>query len=547
MLLALTCFVVLIILLKALRLQPWTGAVIAAAVTIALRPYFASLHVGSGTAWGLGLGAALLLLPYYLGPFVVHATQRASAVPRFEPYDAALHRTPDSIGTAVREASESLIAAGFEHVSDVFQTGFMGKASTRLGLFEKTSTGQQAVCVGMYLDSEPTRIVANHVELLASFSDGRTLLVNNSGVFGAHAGVPGKTVEQFPTVRDPARLAAIHERLIERARGDTSLVLRDRSQEIPAYLSGLMIREMEQQIPLGYLRLDRSANAYRPTWRGAALMCWKLLPPVSTLRRARTRRREEQLLAELGIAGADARPVTVPPVTTPPVTRKLSWAAVAAIGMIAAYVAGADTAPAGALEAPAPASVVPADFEVPNDFPGAVRALERLAGATAGPLMVRDSLGARVKTSGASIGVPAELADSLIAGAQRRFLERGFFLVRHEPNYGLNGRPDELALVPMWDQYRVVKLVGTNGANLDITNAQVISWLRALEQDTPFVLTGIGYDHVEGRFTSPVADPDAMAQRLYKFCPDVVDQGTGSVAELASELRRLKTFFCWWD
>jgi hypothetical protein len=227
--------------------------------------------------------------------------------------------------------------------------------------------------------------------------------------------------------------------------------------------------------------------------------------------------------------------------------RRLSWAAIAAGIVIAAYVAGIDTSPAGALEPTPQDSAVPADFEVPNDFPGAVRALERLAGSTAGPLMVHDSLGNRVKASGASIGVPAARADSLLAGAQQRFLERGFFLFRHEPNYGLDGRPDELALVPMWDQYRVVKLVGTNGANFDISNAQVIDWLQTLGQDAPFVLTGVGFDHIGGRFTSRIADPEALAQRIHKFCPDVVDQGTGSVTALAAELRRLNTFFCWWD
>jgi hypothetical protein len=309
----------------------------------------------------------------------------------------------------------------------------------------------------------------------------------------------------------------------------------------------MLVREMEQQVPLGYFWLDRTANAYRPTWKGAAMMCWKLLPPMSTLRHARIRRRAAQLLAELGLSSGDAKPVTAPAVTGAPVTHKLSWAAAAAVGVIAAYLASGNTAPAGALEPAPAASLIPADFDVPNDFPGAVLALERLAGGRAEPLMVRDSLGSRIKVSGASIGVGAARADSLLAGAQRRFLERGFFLFRHEPNYGLNGRLDRLALVPIWDQFRVVKVVGTTGLNYDISNAAVIAWLKALEQDAPFVLTGIGDDHVEGRFTGRLADPESMAQRLYRFCPDVVEQGTGSVSGLATELRRRNTFYCWWD
>ena len=545
MLLALTCFVVLLLILKAFRLPAWLGALVAAGVTVALKPYLATIEIGSGTTWGLGVTAAIFLLPYYLGPLLVHATQRASTAPKFEPYDPALHRVPESIATGIREAAESLRGIGFRHVGDVFQKGHTPGMLMRVVLLEKLSTGQQAICVGMYLDAEPTKTIANHVEIGCPFSDERSLLINNSGVIGVYARVAGKTVEQFPSVRDAARLALIHEKLIERTRGEAAIVPRDVTKSVPEYLSGMMIKEVEQQIPLGYLRRDTVADAYRPTWKGAVMMCWKLLPPISTIRKTLCRRREAALLAELGMAGADAKPVSVPAVTTT-LAQRYSWVLIAIVGLAAAYLGGADTRPAGALESPA-VSVVPADFEVPNDFPGAVRALETLAGSTAGPLWVRDSLGERVKTSGASVGVPAELADSIIAGAQRLFLQRGFFLFRHEPNYGLNGRPDEIALVPLWDQYRVVKLVGTNGANFGIGNADVIAWLRELERDAPFVLTGIGFDHVEARFTGRVADPHAMAARLYKFCPDIVHQGTGSVTELASELRRLNTFFCWWD
>ena len=225
----------------------------------------------------------------------------------------------------------------------------------------------------------------------------------------------------------------------------------------------------------------------------------------------------------------------------------LGLAGLATLGLTGAWLAGADALAPGTPEPTATAAFVPSDFDVPNDFPGAVRALEHLAGTLAGPLMVRDSAGARARTSGAAVAVQADIADSLLAGAQQRFLERGFFLFRHESNYGLEGRPDELALVPMWDQYRVVKVVGTSGPDSTTSNAKVVDWLRALQPDAPFVLTGAGSDHVAGRFVGRLADPAAMARRIHAFCPDVVNQGTGSIAGLAAELRRTNTFSCWWD
>ncbi len=231
---------------------------------------------------------------------------------------------------------------------------------------------------------------------------------------------------------------------------------------------------------------------------------------------------------------------------TPPAHR-LVWAATAAIGLGTLWIVGAGMRSARAPKPAAIAVVAPVDFDVPNEFPGAVRALEHLAGTAASPLMVRDSGGARVRISGAAVGVPSERADSLLAAVQQSFLTRGFFLFRHESNYGLEGRPDELALVPVWDQYRVVKLVGTSGGDSTSSNANVIAWLRALEPAAPFVLTGVGSDHLAGRFTGRLADPEAMARLIHAFCPDVVDQGTGSIADLAAEMRRTNTFSCWWD
>jgi len=38
--------------------------------------------------------------------------------------------------------------------------------------------------------------------------------------------------------------------------------------------------------------------------------------------------------------------------------------------------------------------------------------------------------------------------------------------------------------------------------------------LRALEGDQSFILTGIGFDWLEGRFRSVIRDVDALARRV---------------------------------
>jgi hypothetical protein len=145
------------------------------------------------------------------------------------------------------------------------------------------------------------------------------------------------------------------------------------------------------------------------------------------------------------------------------------------------------------------------------------------------------------------VPVPSSRAPGLVAAAQAPFLAKRFYLFRVAQHFGIRDVADTLALYPSTDPYAILRLVGTNGANYDIGPDSIVAWLTTLHQDQPFVLTGIGFDWLEGRFTTPLADPDRLAQRLNTFCPDIVTQGTGTVEALARELRRSSQLYCWWD
>jgi hypothetical protein len=63
-----------------------------------------------------------------------------------------------------------------------------------------------------------------------------------------------------------------------------------------AYQCAYTNRERARFKECGYFYLDPEADCYRPTWKGAVLLTWKLLWPVSAIRRARIRRHAEALL-----------------------------------------------------------------------------------------------------------------------------------------------------------------------------------------------------------------------------------------------------------
>ena len=179
-----------------------------------------------------------------------------------------------------------------------------------------------------------------------------------------------------------------------------------------------------------------------------------------------------------------------------------------------------------------------------GDFQEAVQEICALFGAQ--PQALKSEAEEEVVRGGVSFEVPEKRLEATLFQAHTNLLARGYYLFRFDHNFGINGQPDKVGLLPMRDKYAVMAAIRTNGDNYRIGTAGVIAWMQELEQEQPFVLTGIGFDFLEGRFTSPVKNPLALARRMYEFCPDIVDQGTENVPRLARELEKGRLYF-WWD
>ena len=480
--------------------------------------------------------------PYVLGPLLVYQRQRQNPRPRFVPFDAAQHQIPQALAVAVQQNIASLEREGFTMVADLYR---MDRSTRMRVILLDTPAGDLGLVLGVLPIVKPERGVCA-VELVARFDDDRSLSVQNTPIPGAFARVPGRDKERFRKVKDPARLYRIYQALLARRYGATRRAPADHREDPAGFLGAAMARELRQQVDTGYFWLDTTADAYRPTWRGAWLMCWKLLQPFRDIGAWRSDRRASALLRELNLEGDDTSPVQSPPHKAP--VGHWNWVTVVG-GLLILFVHPRFLDQGlSILGGPSAARVrLPVGFVVPADFPGAVRALERLADANSEPLIVQDSTGKNVRTTGVVVPAEAKRAEALVAAAQDRFLAQGYYLFRVAQHFGINGHPDTLALYPSRDRYAILRLVGTNGANYDIGPDSIVAWLTALEREQPFVLTGIGFDWMSGRFTTALADPDGLAQRFNAFCPDIVTQGTGTVAALARELRRSGELYCWWD
>ena len=133
----------------------------------------------------------------------------------------------------------------------------------------------------------------------------------------------------------------------------------------------------------------------------------------------------------------------------------------------------------------------------------------------------------------------------LLSGLKKGFKERGYLVFLSEENFGR--APNKFAVLKSTDQFDILRCRLTRGANYNIGTDSLIKRLKIWYKKYPFEITGAHADWVSADLVRPLADFNALAKELYAFCPDIVDQGTGSVEALAEEMKSTNSLYLWWD
>lgn len=173
-----------------------------------------------------------------------------------------------------------------------------------------------------------------------------------------------------------------------------------------------------------------------------------------------------------------------------------------------------------------------------DSFSEAVAAFEDETGARRLPTSDVDG--------GVAFAVPFEQANASLRDWTEDYLDDSAYVFRYETNFDIRKDPDIVVLLPTSDKFAVLRAAGTSGPNYDITNADIIRWLREFDREQPFLLTEAGMDYFAGWLNDPPDDSLPLAKRFYRLCPDIVEQGTGTVEALAEEMES-GSLFCWWD
>lgn len=125
-----------------------------------------------------------------------------------------------------------------------------------------------------------------------------------------------------------------------------------------------------------------------------------------------------------------------------------------------------------------------------------------------------------------------------------RIAPEGYAVYRSRMGFG--GEPDELCVL-MTQQLdeAILRYEQTDGANYDITTDSIISTIASW--DLQLTVIGASSDWMEAIIGKDVRDWHALAEKVYAFCPDVVDQGTGTVEALAEHMEQTRSLYLWWD
>lgn len=150
----------------------------------------------------------------------------------------------------------------------------------------------------------------------------------------------------------------------------------------------------------------------------------------------------------------------------------------------------------------------------------------------------------QIIVNGLFVPVPRQRTDAVLGSLRKKLKPLKYMAFVIEINESI--KTDKIGVLKGTDQYEILRVMHTDGEEYDITNSDLIERLKEWEKKWPFDIIGADRDWVEIRFRKVPADLKAFAEEVYDFCPDAVDEGPGTPAKLAHDIRQSNKLFLSW-
>lgn len=175
------------------------------------------------------------------------------------------------------------------------------------------------------------------------------------------------------------------------------------------------------------------------------------------------------------------------------------------------------------------------------------RVLQEVTGQPVRGFSSRD-FGREPFDGGRSVLVPEDQAERLLDPVRAR-LPRGLIAFVGVTNSLALPKPDgvELVVAEGTDQFDILRVAATDGTNFGLGTEDIVDELQKWDRQFGIDIWQAETDAIQFRFVTLPKNMHAFAQRVYAFCPDIVDQGVGDVAALEKLMRQEQGLVLWWD
>jgi hypothetical protein len=82
------------------------------------------------------------------------------------------------------------------------------------------------------------------------------------------------------------------------------------------------------------------------------------------------------------------------------------------------------------------------------------------------------------------------------------------------------------------DKYEELRLQKTSGINYDLETEDIIRQLKQWDETYGIDISDVAFDSVFVQFKTLPDDLNLLAEEIYEFCPDTIDQHFGCVADM---------------
>jgi hypothetical protein len=235
------------------------------------------LRAPLGLPWW-GRLALLVTMPGWLGPIVVRLRHTQPRAAQFMTLTSDDPSVPGAIRAAFESTRAALTGDGFSEVARLQQVPLASGLLGYVQLLEHPQTFD--VCARLFVARPGSRqAAADQCAFVTERAGGRALATSNTRTAAPWPDNPAFDRAVFADVRDPVQLLRLHRARLAIEPRDA--IRRTTVASNPAaYQARVEQVAKDHMVGCGYWWFDEAAQVYRPTWRGAVLMCWRLLPPA---------------------------------------------------------------------------------------------------------------------------------------------------------------------------------------------------------------------------------------------------------------------------